>query len=132
MNQGEVKLNFYLMEASMETVAKQLQLLITALQSRKILGLEQKTKVFMELYGNTLIRPFTYRYLANLAHDMIKMITNFDDLKTKIDFINLNLKHRELDYLENVIKFWCSKSEFNIVDIWDRRLRTKLGARYGY
>lgn len=113
----------------METVAKQLQLLLTALQSREILGLEQKTKVFMELYGNTLIRPFTYRYLANLAQDMIKMVTNFDYLQTKVNFLNLELKHRELDYLENVIKFWCSKSEFNIVDIWDRRLRTKLGAR---
>lgn len=116
----------------METVAKQLQLLLTTLQSREILGLEQKTKVFMELYGNSLIRPYTYRYMANLAHDMIKMITNLDYLKTKIDFVNLDLKHRELDYLENVIKFWCSKSEFNIVDIWDRRLRTKLGARLGY
>ncbi|XP_066152007.1 dynein axonemal assembly factor 3 homolog [Euwallacea fornicatus] len=125
-----VQINFYLMEACMETVAKQLLLMYTAFQPKDSLGSEQKTRVFMELYGNTLVRQFTAKYLSHTANAMVNMITNYDYLNQKMDFLSLDIKYKERDYLENVVKFWGGKDEFNIVDMWDRRIRKKLGVRY--
>ncbi|KAF7286149.1 dynein axonemal assembly factor 3 [Rhynchophorus ferrugineus] len=126
----KVTLNFYIMEACMETVAKQLLLLYISLQPKTSIGLEQKTKVFMELYGNSIIRPFTAKYLTSAASDLIEMITNYEALRRKINFVNLDIKYKDRDYLENLTKFWCGKDEFNIIDCWDRRLRKTLGVRY--
>ncbi|XP_060528930.1 dynein axonemal assembly factor 3 homolog isoform X2 [Cylas formicarius] len=114
----------------METVAKQLLLLNTALQPESSIGLNQKTKIYMDLYGNALLRPSAARYLTNLAHDLLRMITDYDYLKKKMSIVTLNLKYKERDFIENLLKFWCSKNEFNIVDCWDRRLRKDLGVRY--
>ncbi|XP_050305115.1 dynein axonemal assembly factor 3 homolog [Anthonomus grandis grandis] len=125
-----VKLNFYLIEPCMETVAKQLLLLLTALQPQSALGLEQKTRIFMELYGNTLLRPYTSKYLTAASEDMVEMITNYDYLQEKINFLHMDLKYKERDYLENIVKFWCGRGEFNIMEIWDKRLRKSLGIRY--
>lgn len=113
----------------METVAKQLLLLVTALQPQAALGLDQKTKVFMELYGNTLIRPYTAKYLTTVANDLVRMVTDYDYMKQKMEFVNMEVKYKERDYLENLVKFWCAKDEFNIVDMWDKRLRKNLGVR---
>ena len=113
----------------METVARQLLLLDTALQPPESMGLEQKTKIFMEIYGNSLIRPSTAKYLSVLANDLVKMITDYDYLKGKMGFVSMDVKYKERDYLENLVKFWCGKEEFNIMDCWDRRLRKTLGVR---
>ncbi|CAG9769832.1 unnamed protein product [Ceutorhynchus assimilis] len=129
-HKGSIKLNFYVIESCMETIAKQLLLLITALQPQNTMGLDQKTKVFMELYGNTILRPYTAKYLTDLSHELVRMITDPDYLRQKIDFVNMKIKYKERDYLENLVKFWSAKDEFNIVNIWDRRLRQNLGVRY--
>ncbi|XP_030767444.1 dynein assembly factor 3, axonemal homolog [Sitophilus oryzae] len=126
----KVNINFYIIETCMETVAKQLLLLYTALQPKESMGLEQKTRVFMELFGNTLVRPYTAKYLSNAANDLIKMITNYDYLKNKMGMVNIDIKYKDRDYIENLVKFWCGKDEFNIIDCWNRRLRKLLGVRY--
>lgn len=123
------KINFYLAEACVETVAKQLLLLNIALQPDNVLGLEQKTKVFMELYGNTMVRPSVAKYLASVAHELVKMVTNYDYLNKLMSCVTLDIKYKERDYLENLLKFWCGKEEFDICRSWDRRLRNFLGVR---
>lgn len=128
--QNNIELNFILMEACMETVAKQLLLLKIALQPQELLGLEQKTKTFMELYGNTLVRPSVAKYLSSSAMQLVKMVTNYEYLNEVMPNVKLTVKYKERDYLENLLKFWCGKDEFNIADAWDRRLRKYLGVRY--
>ncbi|KAF2904687.1 hypothetical protein ILUMI_01493 [Ignelater luminosus] len=125
-----IKINFYIIEAVLESVAKQLLLLNVALQPEEELGLVQKTRYFMELYGNMLVRPAVAKYLKMRAYEFVEMITNLDYMKTIMPFINLDLKYRERDYLENVFKFWCSSDEFDVCDCWDRRMRKTLGIRY--
>lgn len=126
----QVKINFVLMECSPETIAKQMLLLNIASQPPEEIGLIQKTRMFMELYGNTLLRPATAKYLTSCARQLLNMVTNNDYAREVMPFFNLEMKYRERDYLENLFKFWCSADEFNIIDIWDRRLRKSLGVRY--
>lgn len=126
----QVKINFVLMEASPETIAKQMLLLNIALQPPEEMGLIQKTRMFMELYGNTLLRPATAKYFTSCARQLLNMVTNKDYANEVMPFLNLDLKYRERDYLENLFKFWCSWDEFSIVEIWDGRLRKTLGVRY--
>lgn len=125
-----VKLNFYLMEGCLESVAKQLLLLNIAFQKPQELGLTQKTRYFMELYGNSLIRPAVAKYLHNTAEYFVKLVTNPEYMKEKMPFVQLDVKYKERDYLENLFKFWCGSDDFNIFDCWDRRLRKNLGVRY--
>lgn len=124
------KIKFYLVDACMENVARQLLLLNIALQPPESLGLEQKTKIFMETYGNTLVRPSTAKYLMSLASNLVRMVTNYEFLRKIMNFVHMEIKYKERDYLENLIKFWCGPDDFNICDSWDRRLRKNLGVRY--
>lgn len=124
------RIRFYLLDACMENVARQLMLLNIALQPPETLGLEQKTKIFMEIYGNTLVRPSTAKYLKSLASNLVEMVTNYDYLKKIMSFVDVDIKYKERDYLENLLKFWCGQDDFNICDSWDRRLRKNLGVRY--
>lgn len=112
----------------METVARQLLILLTALQPQ--LGLDQKTRLLMELYGNTVLRPFSANYLVNAAQDLLEMVADGDYLRRKLPLVSLALKYRDRDYLENLLKFWSGPQEFNVLEMWDRRLRQCLATRY--
>lgn len=126
----KVKINFFLVEACMETTARQLLLLYIALQPTEELGLIQKTYTFMELYGNALIRPNIARYLQIVSQGFVKCVTDYDYMHEIMPYLNLHVKYQERDYLETLFKFWCSDDEFDICDYWDRRLRKSLGVRY--
>lgn len=124
------KINFYLMEACPETIAKQLLLLYIALQPEEQLGLVQKTRYFMELYGNMIIRHAVAKYLKSRANEFIELITNYEDMNKVMPYVIIDLKYKERDYIENLFKFWCGSDEFNISESWDKRLRKSLGIRY--
>ncbi|KAJ3642084.1 hypothetical protein Zmor_024901 [Zophobas morio] len=124
------KLNFYVAEASLETIAKQLLLLNVSFQHPSVLGLIPKAKIFMELYGNALVRPSVAKFLTATATEMVKMVTDYDYLAKVMPFVSLEVKYKERDYLENLFKFWCGRDDFDICDSWDRRLRKNLGVRY--
>lgn len=126
----KVKLHFYVVETCGETIARQIMLLYTALRPTEELALVQKTRTFMELYGNSLLRPAVAKYLRHISYDFVKFITDFEYMKQKIPFVEMELKYKERDYLENLFKFWCGEDDFNICDSWDRRLRKILGIRY--
>lgn len=124
------KLNFYLMEACPETIARQLFLLYVACQREEELGLVQKTRYFMELYGNMIVRPAVANYLKTTAAGFVDMITNYDVLKDTMPFVTLDLRYKERDYIENLFKFWSGNDNFDISVCWDRRVRKSLGVRY--
>lgn len=125
-----IKLNFYLVETCGETIARQLLLLYTALRPSEEMALVHKTRTFMELYGNSLLRPTVAKYLRLTSYEFVKFITNFEYMKQIMPFVGMELKYKERDYLENLFKFWCSEDDFNICDSWDRRMRKTLGIRY--
>lgn len=126
-----IEINIYVVELSMELVARQILFLNIALQPMEAMGFYQKIKIFMELFGNTLVRPAIAKYLTSKAGQLVEMITDLDYCYTVMKNINLdNLKYTERDYLEILFKYWCASDPFFICELWDRRVRKFLTVRY--
>lgn len=125
-----VQINIFLVEGCMESVSRQLLLLSVALEPPEELGLVQKTRFFMEIYGNSIQRPAVAKYLHAKAQQLIRMVTDPDHMREVMPFVTLEILYKERDYVENLLKFWCGTDEFNIFEYWDRRLRKSLGVRY--
>ncbi|XP_022244065.1 dynein assembly factor 3, axonemal-like isoform X2 [Limulus polyphemus] len=121
----------YVVENSIESYARQLMLLGIAFEQAK--SLQEKTELLLEVFGNTLIRQSTLNYIQNKSSELIRMVTDFEELKQKMPFINLEaLKYKERDSLESVFKFWRNPDStlFDISKYWDLRLRHLLGPRF--
>ncbi|GAB1609732.1 dynein assembly factor 3, axonemal-like isoform X1 [Argonauta hians] len=127
------KLHFYILENRLEIYARHLLLLAIALQSPKMLGLQDKVELYLELYGNTLIRKQSVTYLQKMCNEFIRMVTDFNYLKEKLPMVDISkLKFKERDFLEGILKFWrnTDKKLFDISMYWDTRMRSYLKSRY--
>lgn len=67
----------------------------------KLLGLQEATRYYLEILGNTLIRPATAKFLVQRAGKL-------SDIPTKnlqCPWLNLEfLKHRDKDRIESIFK----------------------------
>nr|CAD7587518.1 unnamed protein product [Timema genevievae] len=127
------KLIFHVMEGSLELMARQMMLLTVALEPSQVLGLHEKTRLFLDIYGNILVRPNSARYVADKATQLIHMVTDPDYRQARMPLLKLDrLKYKERDYLENILKFWQKDGNniFHPRAHWDSRLRRHLGTRY--
>jgi len=128
-------LHFYVIESSLESVARQLLFLHLALESPAALGLREKTDAFLELFGNSFLRPPTRDYLTRFANLAIKLVTDADFATTTMPAVDLSpLKFKERDFLEAILKFWREEdvTKFPMHDLWDARVRQYLETRYDY
>lgn len=136
LRERPIRLNFYVLEGCLEIVARQLLLLNLALEQPDEFSLKGKTHTFMDLYGNALLRPLSYAYLAAKSPIYGKAITDLDGYaKHVLPVFNFaRLKYSERDALENIFTFWQNKSEhiFQIAKYWDQRVKENLGTRYDY
>lgn len=131
--QHQIKINFYLLDGCMEIVARNMLLLLVATEQPSELSMKARTHIFMDIYGNSLLRPATYCYMISKSEHLIKMITDYDFAKKTVPFFNLStLKYKERDLLECIFKFWqpSPKAVFEIQNHWDQRVRQLLGTRY--
>ncbi|KAF4518168.1 hypothetical protein B566_EDAN007859 [Ephemera danica] len=127
------RLHFYVLESSVESVARQLLQIALALEPADVFSPLQKARTFLEIYGNTLVRPITLEYVRHKSNQLILMVTDPSYLKGRLPLVSLDqLKYKERDYLECTYKFWrsASQQDFDLVNLWDVRLRTSLGVRY--
>lgn len=126
-----MKINFYLYETFPEVYARQLLLFLIAFEPTEILGLKEKTRLFMEVYGNTLIRPKTSTYIYKKSFQLVHCVTDPSFLSYRLPMINLSLlKYKERDQLETIFRFWRDYSKtFNIELFWNKRVRQALGVR---
>lgn len=127
------KIHIYVIEGNLELVARHLLLLTLALEPKRRMGLQEKVELFLELYGNTLIRQHTLQYLQEKANLFIEMITDLDYADERMPTLDLSqLKYKERDCLEGLFKMWGNPDErnYNICNFWDLRLRHHLGRRY--
>lgn len=126
-------LNFYILENNLEVYARDLLLLALSLELSGTMGLQEKTEMFAEIYGNSLVRHQTAMYIQFMANEMVKMVTDFDLLHSRLPFFNLDtLKYKERDMLESIFKLW-RKPETDVFDAaqcWDLRVRQHTGSRY--
>lgn len=128
-----VKINFYVIEGCLEITARNMLLLNVALEPASEFSLKGKTHTFMDLYGNSLLRPISHSYMCSKAKHFLNVITDLDYAKEKIPILNFDqLKYRERDALENIFTFWLERkgNVFNITNYWENRNRNLLKTRY--
>ncbi|KAF5400299.1 hypothetical protein PHET_06152 [Paragonimus heterotremus] len=137
--------NYFILDSALEVYARFMLQIYIAMEQEERFNLQgwfdvrniqcflEKTELFLELFGNTMIREFTATYLCHVANELIKITTSFDDSTKCLQFMNMaHLRFRERDVLESIFKFWREKDEnvFDIFKCWDYRLRRHLGTRY--
>ncbi|KAJ0180251.1 hypothetical protein K1T71_003655 [Dendrolimus kikuchii] len=126
-------MNLFVIDGCPELVARQLLLLSLALEKTTRCGLLEKTRRYLEVYGNMLLRPSTSRYVIAKARQLIGMLTNPDYMNCLLPCISIEqMKYRERDYMENLMNFWTTgnTNQFNAVELWEHRIRHSLGVRY--
>ncbi|KAM3821204.1 dynein axonemal assembly factor 3 [Vipera latastei] len=124
---------FYVLENNLEAVSRQLLFLNLALEPPDKMGLQEKSEIFLELMGNTLLRSQTAAYLQEKAALFIRYITDSDFQLANLPVLDFSaLKFRERDQLEAIFQFWRNPEPqaFQIKQLWDLRLRQYLGTRY--
>ncbi|XP_073970066.1 dynein axonemal assembly factor 3 [Rhodnius prolixus] len=125
-----ITINFYVVDLLLELVAREMLLVLIALEPSDKIGLKEKSNLWMEIYGNSFLRPTTSEYVIKKAYQYVKMISNKKYQMKRMPCLDLdNLKYKEKDQLENIFRFWV-KNNFNMAVSWDNRLRKSLGTRY--
>lgn len=130
---NDTKIIFYMLEGCWEIIARNILLLNIALEQSTELSIKGKTHLFMDIYGNALIRPASYNYMCSKATHYANAITDLDYARQTMQMLNFDmLKFSERDNLQNIFDFWQSKKEniFNISKYWEDRVRADLATRY--
>jgi dynein assembly factor 3 len=127
---------FYIYDCRLELYARTMLLLGIALESPNKRGIQEKTELFMEIFGNLNIRDQTAQYICTVSNELIKYLTDSDHLKKAnlgcFDFSLLKFKER--DFLEAIFKYWrmdyLNTNVFPTKTCWDLRLRAYFKTRY--
>ncbi|KAM3592636.1 uncharacterized protein V6R79_022597 [Siganus canaliculatus] len=126
-------LHVWVIENNMEVVARQLLLLYLALMPQESMGINEKTEVFLELFGNSEIRSQTEETLRHAASQLSMSVTETPETPTHSCLNTTLLKFRERDELARIFKLWIqpqSSSSIVMSKAWDHRVRQHLGTRY--
>ncbi|XP_038608403.1 dynein assembly factor 3, axonemal [Tachyglossus aculeatus] len=127
------RVNFFILEPSLENVARQMLFLTLALEDPDKMGLQERVEMFLELWGNSLLRTAVARYLQAQAQLLARLLPEPVRLQELLPLFSLSdLKFRERDGLEAIFRFWAraTPGAFPLPQLWDARLRHYLGSRY--
>ncbi|XP_063697960.1 dynein axonemal assembly factor 3 homolog [Culicoides brevitarsis] len=128
-----VSVNIYLVEGCIELVARYMLLLSIALEPPEELSIKAKTHLYMDLFGNALLRPASHQYMCSKALVLRKILTEPEFGEQFAPIFNFeHLKYKERDQLENAFEFWTNKPSyvFDIRKYWNNRVRHELASRY--
>ncbi|XP_057683098.1 dynein axonemal assembly factor 3-like isoform X2 [Corythoichthys intestinalis] len=133
--QDEDILNVWLFENCMEVVARQMLLLYITLTPHELMGLNEKTEMFLEVFGNSVIRGQTDDTVKRVASQLLLHVSDIPDSDMHPCFNTALLKFRERDELARIFKSWVqplssSTPHVSIAKAWDYRVRQHLGTRY--
>ncbi|XP_035521159.1 dynein assembly factor 3, axonemal-like [Morone saxatilis] len=131
--QNENSLHVWVIESSMEEVARQLLLLYLALMPQESMGNNEKTEVFLEVFGNSEIRSQTEEILRHAASQLSLSVTETLETATHTCLNTTLLKFKERDELARILKLWIqpqTSSSILMSKAWDYRVRQHLGTRY--
>ena len=131
-NQPGRNVHFYLIEANLEVFARHMLFLSLIAELPDQIGNQEKAEMFIELYGNTMLRSQVLEYVRMKSNDLIKCVTDDDYLKQCLPRLDISsLKYKERDFLEGIFKFWRNTDiAFDIKKMWESRVRSFLGVRY--
>jgi dynein assembly factor 3 len=128
--QREKPLNIYIHEKQKENLCRDI-LLLTCICERN-LSMRERQEMFLDLYGNSMIRDKTAGYLESIVKELIMLITEDERcqnmLKPILNFDTLRFKDR--DDMEEVFSSYLKKHPFDIEKLRDHRLRHHFADRY--
>jgi len=125
----EREVTVYLVDAEAEVMARHLLLLQIFYDPE--LGIRECAEVFLEVYGNTKVRPKTGEYLERKAAELVRLVTDGEGVLA--DLVRLDwLKFKERDELELIFLSWGPNTPFNIDEYRDTRLRRYYEDRYDF
>ncbi|KAM7381745.1 hypothetical protein PAMA_012540 [Pampus argenteus] len=134
------RLHVWVIENSMEVVARQLLLLYLALMPQESMGLNKKTEVFLEVFGNSEIRSETEETLRCAASQLSLSVTDTLETAAHPCLNTTLLKFKERDELARIFKSWIQPQSSSsspaysapilMSKAWDYRVRQHLGTRY--
>ena len=125
-------INIYVHENAKENIAR-IMLWLTLLCETG-LSSRERMEIFLDIYGNALIRDRSQQYLEQAAKELIQFVTE-DDKGTSVlgDLIDLEtLKFKERDELEDVFSSYLPVHKFDIEKARDTRMRAFFKERYDY
>ncbi|XP_061088794.1 dynein axonemal assembly factor 3-like isoform X2 [Conger conger] len=124
-------LHVWVVEHSMEIVARQLLLLSLALSPQHSMGLQEKTEVFLEVFGNSEIRSQSECILKQTASQLSLTVTDTLNTSTNPCLDTTMLRFKDRDELDRIFKQWIHPpSSQSMSKLWDSRVRHHLGTRY--
>ncbi|XP_029934086.1 dynein assembly factor 3, axonemal [Myripristis murdjan] len=133
-------LHIWVIENSMDVVARHLVLLYLSLTPQESMGLHEKTEVFLEVFGNSEIRSHTEEILRHAASQLSLSVNDTPDTAKNSCLDTTSLKYKERDELVRIFKLWIKPSStkspsghvvpVSITKAWDGRVRQHLGTRY--
>uniref|UniRef100_A0A3Q3B840 Dynein axonemal assembly factor 3 n=1 Tax=Kryptolebias marmoratus TaxID=37003 RepID=A0A3Q3B840_KRYMA len=129
-------LHIWVIENSMEVVARQLLLLYLALVPHEYMGINEKTEVFLEVFGNSEIRSQTEETLQRAASQLSLSVTETLEAARHACLNTTLLKFKERDELARIFNLWIQSSSserpapIRMSKVWDYRIRQHLGTRY--
>jgi len=125
------KVEFYVMETNLEQYARIMLLLSVALQPASCMGLQEKTELYLDLLGNSMLRGPSVKFLKRAADTFIKMVTDEGYQREVLPMLDLTaMKFKERDFLEGIFKFWMGDFPYEMDKLWDDRVRRFMGVRY--
>lgn len=128
-----VTTNIYLVEGCVELLARYMLLISIVLEPPEELSVKAKTQLYMDIFGNALIRPSSFQYICSKATHLRKILTEPEFAEKNASIFDFeHLRYKERDQLENAFEFWTNKPGyvFDIRKHWEMRLRHELGTRY--
>lgn len=91
-------------------------------------------EIFLDLYGNALVRDKSAEYLETITKELIQLVTEDDKcesvLKDLVDFGGLKFKAR--DGIEDIFSSYLKCHAFDIEKLRDARQRGLLKERYDH
>lgn len=131
--QNHIKINFFVLEGCPALIARQILLLSIALEPTDLLSLSTRTHLFLDVYGNTLLRSTSNGYIHSKAKHLQKCITDLSFAERMLSTFDFShLKYIERDYIENVFDFWREKdgNRFDVSKCWVQQIQKSLKHRF--
>lgn len=121
--------NLYMVEKYPEVLAR--HILLLAIFFDDDLGPRECTEIFLEVYGNTMLRKQTSAYVHNKVEELVSFLTNGTSVLAGLVDVT-SMKFKERDAIEKVFKSWLEEVECDMPAWREKRMRQYFEDRYDY
>ena len=128
----EGTLNIYIHEKQKENICR--AILFLTIMCEKQLSMRERQELFLDLYGNALIRDKSAAYLEGIVKELIQLVTEDHRCASPIkDLVSLEqLSFKDRDEMEEIFSSYLKKHPFDMERLRDQRLRHHFADRYDF